>query len=457
MSTIKCNNAQIGQSVTATNNFVLYQPASPDGTVRLGNGNSGSVTDLVTVGSTGNLTFTGTTETYTNSVTISAASTKTLTLNGGAGSNGLVIDASNNIGIGGSPSYKLTLVDQANNGFGFYENNDGEGAIFRGYRSRGNTSAPTAVQSNDVLMGVRGFGYTSAGAYGPRAAALNFYAAENFTSAAQGTYITFETTSIGSTSTIERARIDASGNLGLGVTPSAWTDKAIQVYNGGFAGTSAGYYTASNAYNSSGFKYISNGYATYFDGNVAGTGKQAWYNATSGTAGNAITFNQAMTLDASGNLLVGKTSTSNYGDGSQIYPAGTISLGHPSGTGSGAAYALFGYAGGGIGSITQSGTTAVLYNVTSDQRLKENIVDAPNALSSINAIKVRSFDWKADGSHSEYGYIAQELLEVAPEAVHVPTDPDEMMGVDFGKLTPRLVKAIQELSAEIETLKQRIK
>ena len=110
MSTIKTNNAQIGQSVTATNNFVLYQPASPDGTVRLGNGNSGSVTDLITVGSTGNLTFTGTTETYTNSVTISAASTKTLTLNGGAGSNGLVIDASNNVGIGTTPGAKLDVA-----------------------------------------------------------------------------------------------------------------------------------------------------------------------------------------------------------------------------------------------------------------------------------------------------------------------------------------------------------
>ena len=111
MSLLKANAVQLGQSVTATNNFTWYQPASPDGTVRLGNGNSGSVTDLITVGSTGNLTFTGTTETYTNSVTITAASTKTLTLNGGAGSNGLVLDASNNVGIGTS-SARQTLTVQ---------------------------------------------------------------------------------------------------------------------------------------------------------------------------------------------------------------------------------------------------------------------------------------------------------------------------------------------------------
>ena len=55
MSLLKTNAAQIGQSLTATNNFTLYQPASPDGTVRLGNGNAGSVTDLVVLNSSGNL------------------------------------------------------------------------------------------------------------------------------------------------------------------------------------------------------------------------------------------------------------------------------------------------------------------------------------------------------------------------------------------------------------------
>ena len=55
MSTVKTNNVQIGQSATATNNFTWYQPTSPDGTVRLGNGNAGAVTDRVTVTSAGNV------------------------------------------------------------------------------------------------------------------------------------------------------------------------------------------------------------------------------------------------------------------------------------------------------------------------------------------------------------------------------------------------------------------
>ena len=59
MSTLKTNNVQVGQSATASNNFTWYQPASPDGTVRLGQGNSGATTgDRITVNSTG-VTITG--------------------------------------------------------------------------------------------------------------------------------------------------------------------------------------------------------------------------------------------------------------------------------------------------------------------------------------------------------------------------------------------------------------
>lgn len=55
MSTLKVNNLQVGQDATASNNFTLYQPAVPDGTVRLGYGNVGSVTDSLTFTNTGRL------------------------------------------------------------------------------------------------------------------------------------------------------------------------------------------------------------------------------------------------------------------------------------------------------------------------------------------------------------------------------------------------------------------
>jgi hypothetical protein len=60
MSTVKANNHQVGQSVTATNNFTLYQPASPDGTVRLGVGNAGATTADVLVANSSSQVMVGT-------------------------------------------------------------------------------------------------------------------------------------------------------------------------------------------------------------------------------------------------------------------------------------------------------------------------------------------------------------------------------------------------------------
>ena len=80
MSTLKTNNVQVGQSVPATNNFTLYQPSSPDGTVRLGVGNSGATTlDAVTVTSAGNVTMAGsmTATSITSAVTATTQAFKT--------------------------------------------------------------------------------------------------------------------------------------------------------------------------------------------------------------------------------------------------------------------------------------------------------------------------------------------------------------------------------------------
>ena len=107
-----------------------------------------------------------------------------------------------------------------------------------------------------------------------------------------------------------------------------------------------------------------------------------------------------------------------------------------------------------VGSITSNGTTTS-YVTTSDIRLKENIANADSASVLIDAIKVRQFDWKSNGLHQRYGFVAQELAEVAPEAVNQPADPDEMMGVDYSKLVPMLVKEIQSLRARVAQLEER--
>jgi len=127
--------------------------------------------------------------------------------------------------------------------------------------------------------------------------------------------LTFYTALSGSNT--ERMRLDSSGNLGLGVTPSAWisSGKAIDIAGfGSVAQTSSGSLASSfNAYQNSAGNWIyktTNAAAQYQCG-LSGLGQHAWFTAASGTAGNAITFTQAMTLDASGNLGIGTTSPNN--------------------------------------------------------------------------------------------------------------------------------------------------
>jgi len=259
----------------------------------------------------------------------------------------------------------------------------------------------------------------------------------------------------------DRMILTNAGNLGLGVTPSAWGGafRAFETASAGLMSNTNGgsFFLMNNAYyNGSNWIYKYTTAASRYD---QSSGTHVWYNASSGTAGDPITFTQAMTLDASGNLLVGTTSTSVTSGG--IYNRAThsagssIIIGHQTGVVTGNSFAEFQYAGSLIGSITQSGTTAVLFNVTSDQRLKENIQDAESASALIDSLQVRQFDWKTDNTHQRYGFIAQELVTVAPEAVHQPADPEEMMAVDYSKLVPMLVKELQSLRARVAQLESK--
>ena len=402
-------------------------------------------------------TTTGTGSVFTNpTINGFTGDTSAITI----GTTQFVKDTSGNIGIGVSPTSLLTTVSS--------------GQVQIGTTAwpsslAGKSNARTLIGNEGIVLlwneAAAALGNAATIYIGPKGSGTNgstiiaggAISGVSESSSTNNGALTFSTN--GGSGNTEKMRLDSSGNLGLGVTPSAWSSETKGLQIGAYGvnlSDAAGYQMAlaNNAYYNAGWKYKATGYAPALY--AQGTSSHIWYNAPSGTAGNAITFTQAMTLDASGNLYVGTTNAVNYASRIRSWvPSGAISLETNSTTTANYYPSVFYNNTATAGYIFVSGTTTTFVSI-SDQREKTNIADAPNALASINAIKVRSFDWKSDGSHSEYGYIAQELLEVAPEAVHVPVDPEEMMGVDFGKLTPRLVKAIQELSAQNNALEARL-
>ena len=322
-------------------------------------------------------------------------------------------------------------------------------------------------------------------------------------------------------------------NLGVGVTPSAWNSVYRSIQLGSTAGISGRTESnllelSSNSYRNSGgaWTYLTTSSAARYD---IASGVHNWYNAPSGTAGNAITFTQAMTLDASGNLGVGTTSpasrlnvvatastigqsrieasgvgslfsgmtagsigfihsntgtlafgtsttdnnlveraridssgsffvgaSSLSGNAVQIYnnsnQAGRININK---TTSGLFNALVNtYSGTTVGGINYD-NTSTSFPTSSDVRMKKDIVDAGSASAKIDQIRIVSHGWKHDDAVVEFGVIAQELVNVAPQAVSAGDDGEEVevtWGVDYSKLVPMLIKAHQEQQAIITQL-----
>ena len=168
--------------------------------------------------------------------------------------------------------------------------------------------------------------------------------------------------------------------------------------------------------------------------------------------------NERARIDSSGNLLVGKTANDTTSPGTAVakFSANVGGIRNVK-TATGTYESLQNYHNGTyVGGITYSDTATALAT-SSDARLKKNIVAAESAKNLIDSISVKAFDWKVNDEHQRYGFIAQELLTVFPESVIKGSDEQETLAVDNARFIPVLVKAIQELKAEVDSLKAQLK
>jgi hypothetical protein len=275
--------------------------------------------------------------------------------------------------------------------------------------------------------------------------------------------------------------LNSSGNVGVGVTPSAWNSgyKAIEFGSGNaLMSSSSGYgqafYLNNAVYNTSGnYVYKNTQAAGMYQQNQ---GAHQWYTAPSGTAGNAITFTQAMTLDASGNLLVGTTSAL-IASSRRLSVVGTVAAALQS-TGAATVEAVNVWHTATTGnnifidfdteaSVTSRGSISynrsgglVAYNTTSDYRAKDIIGPVSNSGSVIDSLKV--YIGKMKGASVERPMlVAHEAQTVAPYAVTGEKDAVDVDGnpryqqMDVSSFVPLLIAEIQSLRARVQTLEAR--
>jgi hypothetical protein len=265
------------------------------------------------------------------------------------------------------------------------------------------------------------------------------------------------------------ATIDTVGNLGLGVAPSAWVSTA-RVFEIGTTGSFAN--SGANDTAISDNRYFNGTNNIYKTTNPAtiyslASGQHRWYTAASGTAGNTISFTQAMTLDSGGNFLLGSTAristeraifASNATNNILAYQASAGGYNFTS-------YAInnngtyyhcnFSEAGTTRGSITSNGTSTT-YGVTSDYRLKTVIGAVTGQGARIDALKPISYEWK-NGALQDRGFLAHEFQIIYPNSVTGTKDALDKDGKPvYQAMQASTSEVIADLVAEIQSLRQRL-
>jgi hypothetical protein len=372
------------------------------------------------------------------------------TTSGGTATTAVTIDNSQNVGIGITPVYKLDVVGLASQGYFRFKG----GATGAGYGSFLNAAGTTIG-----YLGNGGSGSSNAGAatdFAIRYESNLLFAYGGSSSAAM--------------------TLNTSGNLGLGVTPSAWSQGTIfEVGNYGNAiwGNGAGdFRMTQNIYYNGGYKYgnAGNNGSMFSQSN----GNFYWniFTGNQGAGNTPTTNNSAMTLDNSGNL-----SNTGY-ILSGTYAKATTYMWAAGAGAAGGYYLGAGSINGCISQASQGSATTTTYignasiTTVSDIRLKENIVDTTiKAVDTLNKLRVVDHTWNDPSDQCEnnrnsrgtwVGLIAQEAQPIIPWLVNKPTEDVDKEGnpqywhMDYGYSVPLLIKAIQELSAEVTALKAKI-
>jgi hypothetical protein len=197
--------------------------------------------------------------------------------------------------------------------------------------------------------------------------------------------------------------------------------------------------------------------------------------ALSATGSNIVTVStngsERARIDASGNLLVGTTSSAAIAgsiDGIELRSASTVivaarsndSVIFASRRGSDGELATFRRDTTTVGSISVT-ASATAYNTSSDYRLKEDVQPMVGSVDRLMALKPVNFAWKVDGSRVD-GFLAHEAQEVVPECVTGEKDAvddegnPQYQGIDQSKIVPLLVAALQEALTKIEALEARV-
>ena len=337
----------------------------------------------------------------------------------GAGADAIIIDTSENVGIGGSPEARLH-IENASSGTSIAAD-AGDVLIVEN-----SSSAMVDIRSPAANAGGILFSDPDARARG----AIYYYHNDGLDS------MYFNTA--GSSG---QMIINSSGNVGIGTDPGLTRFNVLQDaanWTGIFKNTNSNAYGLSiDLASSSGaggqadiyalacYTPVGTGFFVLKGGvTCVGTSSAAGSGASSGKQ--IIQFSGA----TENGLYLDDTRTASGTDNAVIF-------------GRGSTY---------VGKIETTTAPATNYVSASDARLKENISDAADAGSKIDQIQVRQFDWKGDNSHQAYGLIAQELESIAPNAVSTPAGADEMLGIDPGKLVPMLIKEIQSLRSRVSAL-----